>query len=115
MIKYLFLLLLTSTAQANDKWSFEPSVAVGVGFSVTLIDSPKEPVYGLIQAFTINFGGDEGGLRFLGIGTTIGSDPEVVFIPGSACIMDTYCFAPHLAKNYVGAGFTYSFGGPKNK
>lgn len=108
------VLVFSGALASADEFSFTPSVHVGLAFSATLIeDSNRSPVYGIVEGYALNYGGEEGGLKFLGIGATINKETELVLVPASACILWRYCFSSHIGKNHVGMSFTYSFGGPK--
>lgn len=89
-----------------DQWEFFPSVTVGAGFQFSMVSDSH--VYAQVQAYPLKYGGEEGGIRFLGVGTTLGSDPTFIFSPASACIMDKFCAGPHFGKNLSGFGFAYS-------
>ena len=106
----IILLSLSISSQAvADEWSFKPSITFGVGTSPSF---GQENIYGLVQVYSINYGGEEGGLRFLGIGSSIGVDSKFVLTPVMTCIMDKLCVGPHFGADLVGLGVSYSFGGP---
>lgn len=106
-MKILFILItfLSLTAKA-DQWEFFPSITAGIGFQYSMMGDNQ--LYGQVQAYGVKYGGEEGGIRFLGVGTTLGSKPTFIFSPASACIMDKLCVGPHFGKDLVGFGLAYS-------
>lgn len=106
---FLLILLVIPLGICEDaKLEFKPSFNFSIGSSFTPMKEDK--VYALAQVHLAYLHGEDGGLRILGIGTTIEKDSQILISPITACFKDVLCIGPNIGKDFLGFSLGMSLG-----